>query len=80
VLGLGGLAVVGDQIRCIAAAREVALATARGDTPPAVDADVVEVSNDGDVVRVVVRRHRGLGALPGLEISATSVAAVEPNQ
>jgi hypothetical protein len=80
VLGLGGLAVVSDQIRCVAAAREVALAAARGDAPPAVDAEVVEVSNDGDVVRVVVRRHRDLGALPGLEITATAVAAVEPNQ
>jgi hypothetical protein len=80
VLGLGGLAVVRDQIQCVAAAREVAMASARGERPPPVDAAVVEVSNDGDVVRVVVRRHRGLGVLPGLEITATAVAAVEPDE
>lgn len=80
VLGLGGLALVRDQIQCVAAAREVAIAAARGEAPPPVDAAVVELSNDGDVVRVVVRRQRGLGVLPGLEITATAVAAVEPDQ
>jgi len=80
LVGLGALAVVRDQIACVAAAREVALATARGASPPPVQADVVEVSADGDVVRVVVRRHRDLGPLPGFDITATAVAAIEPNQ
>ena len=80
-VGLGALTVVRDQIQCVAAAREVALATARGESPPPVDATVVEVDNDGDVVRVVVRRHRDLGgALPGFDITAVAVAAVEPTQ
>jgi hypothetical protein len=78
VVGLGALSVVRDQIECVAAAREVAIAVARGESPPPVAAAVVEISVDGDVVRVVVRRHRSLGALPGIDISATAVAAVEP--
>lgn len=80
VVGLGALAVVRDQIRCVAAAREVAIATARGEAPPPVDSGLVEVSNDGELVRVVVRRHQGLGFLPGFDITATAVAAVEPDQ
>jgi hypothetical protein len=78
VLGLGALAVVRDQLRCVAAAREVAIAAARGETPPPVEADVVEISTDGDLVRVTVRRHRELGLLPGFDITATAVAALEP--
>ncbi|MBX6750927.1 MAG: mucin-associated surface protein [Micromonosporaceae bacterium] len=80
MVGLGALAVVRDQIGCVAAAREIALAAARGASPPSVEADVVEVSADGDVVRVVVRRHRNLGILPGFDITATAVAAIEPDQ
>jgi hypothetical protein len=79
-VGLGALGVVRDQIGCVAAAREVALAAARGAAPPPVEADVLEVSADGDVVRVVVRRHRDLGILPGFNITATAVAAIEPDQ
>lgn len=79
-LGLGALSVVRDQLRCVAAAREVAIAAARGETPPLVEADVVEISADGDVVRVVVRRHHDLGPLPGIDITATAVAAIEPDQ
>lgn len=78
--GLGALAVVRDQLRCVDAAREVAVAVARGEAPPPVDAGEVAISNDGDVVRVVVRRHRELGVLPGFDITATAVAAVEPGQ
>ena len=80
MVGLGALGVVRDQIGCVAAAREVALAAARGASPPPVAADVVEVSTDGDVVRVVVRRHRDLGLLPGFDITATAVAAIEPDE
>ncbi len=79
VLGLGALSVVRDQIECVAAAREVAIAVARGEPPPSVDEAVVEISTDGDVVRVEVRRHRDFGgAVPGFDITATAVAAVEP--
>lgn len=78
VFGVGALAVVRDHIYCVAAAREVAIAAARGEAPPPVDVAVVEISNDGDVVRVVVSRHRPFGPLPGIEVTATAVAAVEP--
>jgi hypothetical protein len=80
-VGLGALAVVRDQVDCVGAARDVALAYARGDSPPAVSGTVA-VTNDGDVVRVVVTRHRSLlgGALPGIDITATAVAAVEPGE
>jgi len=80
MVGLAALGVVRDQIGCVAAAREVAIAAARGASPPPVEADAVEISSDGDVVRVVVRRHRDLGILPGFDITATAVAAVEPDQ
>ena len=80
-VGLGALAVVRDQIEAVAAAREVALALARGGTPPQV-AGTVEASSDGDVVLVTVRRrHEPLGGLlPGIDITATAVAAVEPGE
>lgn len=80
VLGLGGLALVRDQLHCVAVARDVAIATARGEAAPPVEGAAVEVSRDGDLVRVVVRRHRGLGVVPGLGVTATAVAAVEPGQ
>lgn len=80
MVGLGALGVVRDQITCVAAAREVAIAAARGASPPPVEADVVEIRADGDVVRVVVRRHRDLGILPGFDITATAFAAMEPDQ
>jgi hypothetical protein len=79
-VGLGALAVVRDQIECVDAAREIALADARGEAPAPVGGVSIEVSTDGDVVRVVVRRHRPLlgGLLPGIDVSATAVAAIEP--
>jgi hypothetical protein len=80
VLGLGGLALVRDQINCVAAARDIAIATARGEPAPSVEGAVVEINRDGDLIHVVVRRQRGLGLVPGLGVSATAVAAVEPGQ
>ena len=82
VVGLGALAAVRDQIECVDVAREVALAYGRGETPPSTDGFAVEVTRDGDVVRVVVRRHRAPlgGQLPGIDITATAVAAVEPGE
>lgn len=81
-VGLGALGVIREQIECVDAAREIALAHARGEDPPAVAADAVEVSNDGDVVRVVVRQRMAPlgGRLPGIDISATAVAVVEPGE
>jgi hypothetical protein len=82
VAGLGALSAVRDQMECVAEAREVALAQARGESPPPVSGATVEVSRDGDLVRVVVTRHRQPlgGALPGFDITATAVAAAEPGE
>lgn len=80
VVGLGALAVVRDQLEVVALAREVALAQARGEPTPALSGVTVTMSSDGETVRVVVTRHRlPLGSvLPGIDVSATAVAAIEP--
>jgi hypothetical protein len=81
VVGLGALAVVRDQIEVVALAREVALAQARGEPSPTVPGVTVEVSRDAETVRVVVTRHRRpLGVLPGVDVRATAVAAIEPGE
>jgi hypothetical protein len=82
MVGLGGLAVVRDQIECVAAARDIAIAHARGESPRAVGGATVDVTRDGDLVRVVVTRHRQPlgGTLPGFDVTATAVAAMEPGQ
>ena len=82
VVGLGALAVVRDQLQVVALARDVALAQARGEPWPPVAGATVDVSQDGETVRVVVTRHRSLlgGGVPGLDIRATAVAAVEPGE
>lgn len=78
--GLMGLTAMRTQIECVDVAREAARAAARGDpVAPGMPGASVMVSTDGDVVRatVVVRFSPG-GGLPGFDITATSVAAVEP--
>ncbi len=81
-VGLGALGVIREQIECVDAAREIALAHARGESPPALASGAVEVSSDGDVVRVVVRQRMAPlgGRLPGIDISATAVAVMEPSE
>ena len=86
VAALSGVGSVLVKLRCLDAAREVALGTARG-----VDAEVagraavppgatVTVSVDGDLVRVVVRAEvHPLGShLPGFTVDGAAVAAMEP--
>ena len=82
MVGLGALAVVRDQIEVVALAREVALAQARGEPSPTMAGVTVSVSSDGQTVRVVVTRHRRPlgGVLPGVDVSATAVAAIEPGE
>ena len=78
--GLMALTAVRTQIECVDVAREAARAAARGDpVAPGKPGASVTVNADGDVVRatVVVRWSPG-GGLPGFDITATSVAAVEP--
>lgn len=86
VAGLTGVAAVGTKLRCIDAAREAALAEARGGSGEAAGyraapaGATVAVSSDGDLVRAVVRvRVRPLGVhVPGFTVDGTAVAAVEP--
>ncbi len=75
-----------DKMRCVDAARDAALAAARGgdgegaaraDAPPGA---VISVTINGDLVRATVMvRSRPLGSrLPGVDVTATAVAALEP--
>ena len=89
LLVLAALSAVGamlTQLACVDAAREAALVAARGGAGPAAaqrlapDGATVSVSSDGSVVRatVTVRYHPLSSRLPGFDLTATSVAAVEP--
>lgn len=84
--GLTAVGAVTTKAQCVDAAREAALAAARGEQgvaagqrsgPPGAD---VTVTVDGDVVVATVRAPVGpLGAhLPTLTVTAKAVAAVEP--
>lgn len=89
VLGLcvWALASVSAQLRCTDAAAVAARAAARGDPAFAVVAAAarvapqgarVEVSQDGDSVRVVVRATvRPVGGAPGVAVSGQAVARRE---
>jgi len=84
--GLTAVSAVTTKSQCVDAAREAALAASRG--APGVPAGTaaaprgaeVSVIVRGDRVQATVRAPvRALGAgLPGLTVSATAVAAVEP--
>ncbi|BBX84947.1 TadE family type IV pilus minor pilin [Mycolicibacterium aubagnense] len=84
ILGIGGLAAVSIQVRCIDAAREAARLAARGDDRAAIetarragpDGATVEVRRDGG--RVVARVRAPSPLLPGITVGAEAVAAPEP--
>jgi hypothetical protein len=79
--GLAGISAVRTQMECVDAARESARAVARGATaPPAPAGATVTVTMEGDSVRatVAIRANPIGGRLPGFDITATAVAAVEP--
>ncbi|GAB3130402.1 TadE family type IV pilus minor pilin [Tsukamurella serpentis] len=84
VLGIGAILGVTAHVRCVDAAREAARLSARGDDERAARA-VAEVgppgassaiTRAGDTVTVQVRAP--VVVLPGLTVSATAVAALEP--
>ncbi len=84
--GLTAVTAVTAKAHCVDAARDAALAAARGESGVAAGsrsapagADVT-VAVDGDTVTATVRAPvRALGArLPRLTVEATAVAAVEP--
>jgi Flp pilus assembly protein TadG len=84
---LTAIMAVRTQLECLDAAREAARAAARGESGTAAGARVapagasVSVAETGADVHAVVRvRLNPLGGrLPGFEISATAVAAMEPS-
>jgi hypothetical protein len=84
--GLTGVDALVTKVRCVDAAREAARAAARGEAPDSLarryapDGATVSVQFDGDLVRATVRATaRPLGGhLPGFDIEAGAVAAVEP--
>jgi hypothetical protein len=81
LVGLSALMVVRDQIACVDLAREAARAAARGEPPPDSGTATVTITTDGDLVRATARLRRAPlgGSLPGISVSATAVAAVEPS-
>jgi hypothetical protein len=85
--GLSSVNAVAARLGCLAAARDGAIADARGGDGSAVARDrapqgaTVSVHREGDTVTVTVRMtfHPLGGSLPGLPIGSTAVAAVEPD-
>ena len=85
--GLTAVSAVTAKGQCVDAAREGALAAARGDSGAAAAARVapsgadVRLGADGDTVTVLVRAPvRLLGAhLPAISVEASAVAAREPD-
>jgi hypothetical protein len=80
VTGLAALGAVRIQLECVDAAREAARAAARGEPfPSTMDGTTTTIATEGDVVRATVRVHYSPfgGGLPGIDIGATSVAALE---
>jgi type II secretory pathway component PulL len=84
VLCAAGLTAVSMQMRCVDAAREAARLAARGDDRSAVDAArrvaprdaAVQLHREGDFVVATVNARSAL--LPGVEIRARGVSALEP--
>lgn len=85
-LVLAGVGCAVAQVRCVDAAREVARLLARGDSAAAASALAqvgpsgasMTVADTGGTVSVTVRAAPIGGLLPGVELSATAVAALEP--
>ncbi|MEU4694525.1 TadE family type IV pilus minor pilin [Actinoplanes sp. NPDC023714] len=85
--GITAVSAVMDQARCLDAAREAAVAAARGESPApasrlAPPGAEIRVAEEGETVTVVVEaRVRVLGAhLPAMTLRAESHAAREPEQ
>ena len=85
--GLTAVAAVATQLQCVDAAREAAIAAARGDSGPAAAGRIgpagshVGVQVGADTVTDTVGARVGVlgGHLPALTVRATAVAAREPD-
>jgi Flp pilus assembly protein TadG len=83
---LGAVGATMDKLRCVDAARVAALAASRGGNGAAMGraeapaGAIVTLSTQGGVVRATVTvRTRPLGShLPGVVVTGTAVAALEP--
>ncbi|MER7455657.1 TadE family type IV pilus minor pilin [Micromonospora sp. NPDC126480] len=86
LVGFSAIVAAGAKGACLHAAREAAIAAARGEdgraaagrvAPPGAE---ISISDDGERVRVTVHAPvRVIGArLPRIAVTATAVAAVEP--
>jgi hypothetical protein len=86
--GLSSVNAVGTQLACIDAARDAAIAAARGDDGEkaartrAPTGAVISIERHGDTVLVkveAVARPIG-GFLPGVPITSTATASMEPGE
>lgn len=85
-VAVAAISTVRTQLECVDAAREAARAAARGESGEAAgrrsapEGASVTVTRDGDDVRATVRAWvlPAGSALPGVELTATAVAAMEP--
>ncbi len=84
LVGVGTVLAVAAHVRCVDAARETARLAAQGDSVRALTtgrsvapggADIA-IRMDGE--RVVVTVHAELSLLPGVDLGASAVAAMEP--
>ena len=84
ILGIGAVLGVSAHVRCVDAARETARVAAQGDSARAmtvgrsVAPGGADISIRSDADRVVVTVHAELALLPGVDLGATAVAAMEP--
>ena len=80
LVGVTAVDAVGTRLRCVDAARDAALAVARGEPAPSGHLPAgghVEVSAQGDRITAVVSAPVFDGWRGGLQVAATAVAAVE---
>ncbi len=84
IVGVGAVLAVGAHVRCVDAARETARIAAQGDSARAMTAGRSVAPGGADIAirvdgeRVVVTVHAELSVLPGVDLGATAVAALEP--
>lgn len=82
LVGLTAVDAVGTRLRCVDAARDAALAVARGEAAPRghlPPGGHVRVAVEGDRITATVSAPVYAGWHSGLRVSATAVAALEPS-
>jgi Flp pilus assembly protein TadG len=85
-VGIAAVAATQTKLQCADAARDAALAAARGQqgtlaaNRTAPDGSTITIQVDGDTVTATVRAPARVvgGHLPAIDVSATAVAAREP--